>query len=492
MNITTACFAGKPEMAIGLILLEEVDKAQTWSYGELYHKIKKLSKGLQELKLKPFSTILIRSELTVDSLLLYFAAMHASLVPCILDPFLTKQEIVVCLEEANAALYYESSSLALEPPLPRSCKLLTQAELEDLKEFKADESEPKTKGDDRAFLVFTAGSMTKPKAVFHGHRSLIAREPIREGWLSLIKEDRLLHTSSSHTAYGLQVNFFDTWFLGSCAVAFSGTLTAIEVLQIIDRYKVTVLASIPTFYKEMLYLPEEVQNKFSLTSLRLAISAEEPLSATLQQEFERKWHKPLLQGFTLTEMEVPLFETISMKRKYGSLGKVYGSCPIKIAPSLETEGEGGKGILALSIKDPAFMVSSPEEANLQGDFYLTGDIVSKDEEGYFYHHGRSGAILKSVGALRVSAEEIEEVFRSHRYVSEVAAITTENEEGEAILTLFVVPYQIEEEENLLEERLLAYAKKQLSSLKIPQRIVFLEHLPKNPNGTIDRKALHFL
>lgn len=138
------------------------------------------------------------------------------------------------------------------------------------------------------------------------------------------------------------------------------------------------------------------------------------------------------------------------------------------------------------------MVSSPEEANLQGDFYLTGDIVSKDEEGYFYHHGRSGAILKSVGALRVSAEEIEEVFRSHRYVSEVAAITTENEEGEAILTLFVVPYQIEEEENLLEERLLAYAKKQLSSLKIPQRIVFLEHLPKNPNGTIDRKALHFL
>jgi acyl-coenzyme A synthetase/AMP-(fatty) acid ligase len=499
MNITKACFANHSPDKIALILLHDVEEAHSWSYAELYERIRKLSAGLKKMHLKPFSRLLIRSENSLDFLLLYFAAMHASLVPCALDPTLTLHEVLLSIQEAKPVLYYESQRLALRPLLPKYCKMLTKEDLEDLKESK-EEEEPMSEANDPAFLVFTAGTTAEPKGVIHGHRTVMAREVLRREWLDLQSSDRIFHTESPSLLYTMGVNFFDPWMQGATAISFLGEVTPEKALKIIEKYEVSLFASIPTFYKEMIRLPKHIRERFTQRALRAAFSAEEPLPAVVQEEFESIFNIPLLQGFTMTEMHLPLFDAAGAPRKHGSIGKIHKQSTIAIVPvgerELEPVPQGEKGLLALPIEDPGFMLGTTEREknhnSFRGKWYITGDIVAKDEEGYFWHYGRTGDILKTVGAVRVSAQEIEAVFRHNQYVSEVAAVTTPNEKGEEILTLFVVPYQIEEEENILEKRLTAYAKKELSSLKIPERIVFLEHLPKNPNGTIDRNTLHFL
>lgn len=480
-NITEECFKGKPFDKIALILLHDVDEAHSWSYGEMYEKIEKLSTGLSKLRLKPFSRILIRSENNFDFFLLYFAAMHASLVPCVLDPTQTKHELLLSIQEAKPLLYYESNGLALNPVLPKYCRKLTEADLEDLKATIAEEEAPPTNANDPAFLIFTAGSNSVPKGIIHAHRTIDVRKSICQKWCQMGEKDVVFHTASHHLAYTLGINFFDTWAQGGTAVSFLGTPTPYETLQIIQKYDVTLLASVPAFYKEMLHLSPEVRDRFSRTSLRGALSAEELLGAVIQREWEELFRVPLLQGFTITEMHLPLTDSLEFPRKYGSLGKPHNGCPLEIH----------SGILALPVNHPSFMLATTQ-GPFHGKWYMTEDLVSCDQEGYFWHHGRKGEILKTHGSIRVSAQEIEEVFRHHEHVLEVAAVTTPNEKGEEILTLFVVPYQVDEEENIFEKRLLDYAKKELSILKLPERFVFLEHLPKQANGMIDRGRLHLL
>lgn len=495
-NLTERCFAkGLTETPdkIALILISE--KEVQYSYRDLYESILRLSNGLQSLGLKPFSRFVFRSYNSLDFFLLFFAAIHARLVPNASFPGLKSREVLECIEDAHAVIYYEAPDCALKLSLPSYCKQISNLELEALKAFPFAEKAFPTQAHDPAYIVYTSGSTTKPKGVIQAQSEMQDRKKIRKYWEEMSSDDRVFHTRTPHWTYTMRVNFMDTWAEGATAISSLQAPSVEECLQIIEKYKVTLFATIPSMYKEITAWPKA--NQYKLSSLRIALSAGEYLDPQTEVRWEKLFYVPIYQALGTTELGTPIAESPQVPKRRGSLGKIVPGKLIDVLPIEESEGtkpvpRGTFGFLAFHKDCPGLMLGYTHmdegtKKHFRGDWFLPGDIVSMDADGYIWHHGREGDILKVHGAIRVSAKEIESIFRLHAEVEDVACTITQNDQGEAVLTLFVVPKL--NATSRLEQELRKYAKEKLSDMKNPERMVFLTELPKNRNGKIDYKQL---
>lgn len=491
-NLTEDCLSGGVENTpdkTALIFLSE-GKEETYSYRELHRLILSAANGIRSLGEKPGSRFIFRANSSLDFFLLFFGSIRAGLVPNASFPGLKEREILECVEDAKAALYYESERCAIHPRLPSFCR---QVEFETLKKFPADPFDPRTRASDPAYIVYTSGSTSKPKGVIHSHNEIRARGTIRKFWEEMGEGDRVFHTRNPHWTYTMRVNFFDTWAAGATAIARAAPPTVEETLKIIEKYRVTVFATIPLFYKEIVRSAEAA--KHQLRSLRIALSAGEYLDPFVEEKWRGLFRLPIYQALGTTELGTPICESPLVEKRRGSIGQAAPGLEVEVLPleeGTQPVAAGTTGVLAFRKGGPGMMLGYTQmdegtQKHFRGEWFLPGDLVRRDADGYIWHCGRPGDILKIRGAIRVSAKEVEAVYRSHPGVFDAACTATKNENQENVLTLFIVPGPGAHQG--LEEELKALAKKNLSPLKTPERIVFLKELPKNRNGKTDYKKL---
>jgi acyl-coenzyme A synthetase/AMP-(fatty) acid ligase len=149
--------------------------------------------------------------------------------------------------------------------------------------------------------------------------------------------------------------------------------------------------------------------------------------------------------------------------------------------------------LATPKDDPGIMIrywqrAEETENMFRGNWFVSGDFFYKDEDGYFWIVGREDDIITSFG-YRVSPFEVERVLSEHPVVNECAVTGIDVGEDKTITTAFVVLKDSRHELEKLKEELLDYSHRRLAKYKCPREIVFLESLPKTPNGKIKRKVL---
>jgi long-chain acyl-CoA synthetase len=347
-----------------------------------------------------------------------------------------------------------------------------------------------TDEDDIAAIIYTAGTTGRSKGVIQTHRSLYYNAKmtaetviVPEGSVSIIVLP-LCHS------YGIGMMNTGLFRKGARSVLLD-SFDLDFIYSSIEKYKVNVMAAVPTMYVYMLMYPNP--NKHDLSSMKYWFSGSAPLAVETWNRFKEVFGAEIIEGWGLTEAGAnnatnPLYG----KKKVGSIGKQMNGTDLRI---MDDEGNllpaGKPGELVL--RGPQLMKgywNRPEEtAQAIRDGWLhTGDIGYADEDGYFWITDRKKDLIIK-GGENISPRTIEEVLYTHPKISEAAVIGIKDEKYGENVKAFAV---LRSGQSATSEEIVDYCRKRLSSFLVPKEVVFLEEFPKSLVGKILKKELRKL
>ncbi|MEK6697974.1 MAG: long-chain fatty acid--CoA ligase [Nitrospirota bacterium] len=346
--------------------------------------------------------------------------------------------------------------------------------------------------DDTAILQYTGGTTGTPKGAVLTHRNLVANAVHNRVWLTNGKEgeERILAVIPFFHVYGMTTAMNLGVLLGAELILLPKFHTK-EVLHFINKYRPTIFPGIQAMYMAIGNYPKI--HKYDLTSIKAAISGAGPLMREVQERFEQLTKARIVEGYGLSEASpVTHCNPVFGKRKLGSIGLPFPDMDAKIV-DLETGekelpvGEAGE----LVVKGPQVMKgywNKPEETDrtLRGGWLHTGDIATRDEEGYFFIVDRIKDMIKTVGE-NVYPREVEEVLFTHPKVKDAVVVGLPHEAfmGEKIKAYIV----LKEGETATAEEIIGFCREQLSKFKVPKEIEFRDQLPKTLVGKVLRRVL---
>ncbi len=347
-----------------------------------------------------------------------------------------------------------------------------------------------THRDDPAIWLFTSGSTGTPKAAVHLQQDLPWNtERYAKQVMGLREDDLTVSVPKLFFGYATGTNLLFPFAVGAATALFSERSEPATLFDVIERYKPTVLTSVPTMINAMLNLPGAASRE--LKSLRLVLSAGEALPPELYQRWTRTWAAPILDGIGSAEMFHIYISNSPGDVVPGSLGRLVPGYEARVVgPDGNDVPDGEAGTLWIKGESAAILYWQAHEKSkqvLRGDWAVTGDHMRRDARGYFWYEGRTDDMLK-VGGVFVSPYEVENCLLQHPRVAECAVIGYKDADGLTKPKAFVVLRDAAESPELARE-LQDFVKGRLAAFKYPRAVEFAPSLPKNDRGKIDRRAL---
>ncbi len=342
---------------------------------------------------------------------------------------------------------------------------------------------------DAAYAQYTSGTTGVPRAAVHRHGDpLVYADAFAGPALHLGPDDVVLSVSKMYFAYGLGNSLFFPLLSGACAVVHPGRPHPDEIVDLLDRHRVTVLFAVPTFYANLLrHRPPK-----RVTSLRVAVSAGERLTAALAERTASLLECPVLDSLGSTEVGQAFVSGTLESARAGTVGRALPPYEVVVRDdAAATLPPGAVG--PLWVRGPTLLLEylgQPEAtaAAFDGDWLCTGDLASLDDDGFLTHHGRADD-LEEVGGIPVAPQEIEELMSRHPAVSEVAVAAVTEDDGGSRLRAFVVPRPGAAADDRLEAALTDLARTHLAAYKVPRSVTFVDALPRTPTGKLRRHVL---
>lgn len=353
----------------------------------------------------------------------------------------------------------------------------------------------KTRSDDMAFFCYTSGTTGMPKGAVHLHRWVPANDPSALYWAAYKEDDIFAHTGALNWIYPLGNGFLYAWRWGVSVFLYEGRFIPEKWFELLERYQVTNLASVPTAYRMFLAV-DGAEERYDLV-LRHCISAGEPLNPEVVKEWKRRFGVDILDGIGMTEIMVYLSNMEGMPIKPGSCGRPQ---PGHVCAIVDDEGnELGpyqEGTLAVRADDPGLFKeywNKPDKTAecFKNGWFLTGDTLYKDEDGYYWFSGRGDDLIMTAG-YRVSPFEVESVVNEHPAVLESAAVASPDPIRGVIVKSFIILREGYEPSEELAKEIQQFVKERTAPYKYPREIEFVKELPKTQSGKIKRKVLREL
>jgi acetyl-CoA synthetase len=360
----------------------------------------------------------------------------------------------------------------------------------------ADEADPQfspdgvTRADDTMLLYFTSGTTARPKLVEHTHASYPIGHLSTMYWIGLQPGDVHLNISSPGWAKHAWSNVFAPWNAQSCVFIYNYTrFDAGRLLAEMDRCGVTSFCAPPTVWRMLI--------QADLTALstppRLVVGAGEPLNPEVIEQVRRAWGVTIRDGFGQTETTVQIANTPGQPVKPGSMGRpVPGYTVVLVDPLTGEPGDEGEICLDLARRPLGLMVGyhGDEQLNAEamaGGYYHTGDIASRDADGYLTYIGRTDDVFKA-SDYRVSPFELESVLIEHEAVAEAAVVPSPDPLRLAVPKAYVVLAPGWEPSGETAAEIFRHCRAHLSPYLRIRRLEFAE-LPKTISGKIRRVEL---
>ncbi|MDH3746202.1 MAG: benzoate-CoA ligase family protein [Acidobacteriota bacterium] len=355
-----------------------------------------------------------------------------------------------------------------------------------------------THRDAPAIWLFSGGTTGRPKAVVQTHRSFAnTTELYAKRALGFDKDDITLSVPKLFFGYATGSNLLFPFSVGGSAVLFPERPTAEVLFDKIHRHQPTVLVNVPTMVNQMLNHPEAGSQ--NLKSLRFATSAGEALPAPLYQKWKDTFGVELLDGLGTAEMWHIFVSNLPGAVRPGTLGQVIPGFELDVRDdegrSLPNEEVGRLWVRGESLALGYWNDPEKTAAAFRGGWFVGGDLVSRDSEGYVTYCGRGDDVLK-VGGKWLVPQEVESCMMRHPAVSECAVVGVDDEDGLTKPCAFVVRKDSQGVETGIETELANELKQfvleNLQPYKHPRRVIFLGDFPRTHLGKIDRGELRRL
>ena len=371
---------------------------------------------------------------------------------------------------------------------------------------------PRVRRDDPAIWLFTSGSTGRAKAAMHSHRDFAFNtEVYAKRTVGYRADDITVSVPRLFFGYATGTNLRFPFAVGATVGLFSRRPTAESIAAAVARYRATIVTNVPTMLGKLLDLDDELRARgepgVDLSSVRFHLSAGEALPEPLLRRFAERFgpngEPNVFDGIGSAEM----FHIYCSNRpgdiKPGSLGRVVEGYELRILPE-EADGAGATplppgdiGVLWVkgdSVAHGYFGDRDKSWKTFHGHWCRTGDLFTIDDAGYLYFSGRADDLFK-VGGVFVAPREVEDCLLDHSAVSIVAVIPAEDQGLTKPKAVVVVRPDARDRvttatgREALADELKAHVQARLSRYKYPRWVVFVDDLPKNDRGKVDKKAL---
>lgn len=486
----------------------DVRKNVRWTYKEWNVQVNKLANALLAEGVRKgdrVSTFLFNTEELATS---YFACTKMGAVFNPINFRLTPEEIAFILQDAAPKVVLFEKVLepvvaAIEKRFPEIAFWYIDKETPDYaasyqeRVAVAPEMAPEADVDENDLyaIMYTSGTTGRPKGVLHSHRDMVEQSLVVIGATRLDSYDAGLVTAPMFHCAELHCAFLPRVHVGASNVILH-QFEPKKVLNLIEEEEITKLFAAPTMWNML--LQEDLQ-EYNISSLKLGLYGAAPMAPALVHACHDKLGISLVQAYGMTEMG-PAITFLGEKdqlTKAGSAGQACLNHEIRIVrpnedgPSdpddIMPPGETGEII----VKGPCMMAGyfQREEANeksLYMGWYHSGDIGYLDEEGYLWVKDRVDDMIIS-GGENIYPREVEDILHSHSGVLDAAVVGQPDDRWGETVTAFVV----KKDPSVTEEELDEYCKNsdQLANYKRPRKYFFLDTLPRNASGKIQKFIL---
>lgn len=366
--------------------------------------------------------------------------------------------------------------------------------IETMSNVSTDFEKVNTLSTDTAFLAYTSGTTGNPKAAIHTHGWGYAHlRTAGPSWLGIKENDIVWATAAPGWQKWIWSPFLAVLGSGATAFVYKGHFDANKYLQLLQDYKINVLCCTPTEYRIMAKV-EEV-HVYDLSTLHDAVSAGEPLNREVIEVFLKHHNIQVRDGYGQTENTLLVGTLVGMAPRPGSMGKPTPGNQVEVINEFgEIAQPGEVGDIAVHVSTPALFkgyFKDPERTSMQfrGEWYITGDRASKDDDGYFWFEGRGDDIIISSG-YTIGPFEVEDALTKHPAVKECAVIASPDEiRGNVVKAIIVLRDGVDPQTPNLVEDIQNHVKELTAPYKYPRVVEFVPELPKTASGKIRRVEL---
>ena len=473
-----------------------VTDQRTWSYRDVQDLANRFGNLLREAGVMPEQRVIIALPDGPEFVAALFGILKIGAVVVMVNPDLKPDAISYFYQytRARVALVHADNREAFEaaragaPLLSELLVVGTETLARRLDAQSPDLEAWASHRDDACIWLFSGGTTGQPKAVQQSHWSFAhTTAAYGQGVLGLTEDDVTISVPKLFFGYAMGTNLFFPFSVGARSVLFPDKVTPELLFEQIRKHRPTILVNVPTMVNHMVGHP--AASDADLSSLRLTTSAGEALPAELYHRWKATFGVELLDGLGTAEMWHVFISARPGAVRPGTMGTVVPGFEVRVTDddgNALPDGEVGWLRVRGKARAIAYWQQMEKTAQaFQGEWYVSGDMIRRDTDGYFTYCGRGDDMLK-VGGRWLAPQEVENCLLQHPAVQEAAVVGVVDAQGLTKPHAFVIAKQ---KTAGLGEELKAFVRERLEPYKAPREVIFLDDFPRTHLGKVDRGRL---
>ena len=462
-------------------------------YGMLGQGAARVAGWLTELGVQPGDRVAVSMPNIPHMPIIYYGILWSGAVVVPMNPLYKSREVAFVLADSQSRVLFAWDGVAEEAgkgAAEAGAEFISVAPAEFLGEVMAHEPiDLVERGDDQtAVVLYTSGTTGRPKGAELTHANMARNAQICVNMIDLTPDDVVFGGLPLFHSFGQTVGM-------NATIAAGGTITLIprfeptKALEVLQRDKVTVMLGVPTMYVALLQHPDA--SSYDVSTLRMCASGGASLPVEVLRGFEETFGAMILEGYGLSETSpVASFNHPDRERKAGSIGQPVEGVQFRLIDDRWND-VGGDEIGEIAITGHNVMkgyLDNPEATAevMNGDWFRTGDLARRDDDGYYYIVDRAKDMIIR-GGFNVYPREIEEVLYEHPAVATAAVVGVPHAElGEEVAAAVTLkPGQSASEDELRD-----FVKEQVAPYKYPRIVWVTSELPLTATGKILKREIH--